>query len=407
MPESPKAYTISAITRIIKSSLEDQFSDIWLEGEISNYHHHSSGHRYITLKDEGAVIKVVMWRNTGDKLKFEPENGQTVLAYGDITVYPKGGNYQLNCRKLLPVGVGPLELAFRQLHEKLDREGLFDQDRKQELPLYPTRIGVVTSPTSAAVRDVIQVSQRRNRTVELIIYPAQVQGDGAEETIAAGISYFNTRNDIDLIIICRGGGSLEDIWPFNTEVVVRAIAASELPVVSGVGHEIDTTLADLAADYRAPTPSAAAEISVWLLDDLKSQIKQHMIAQASQVQFLVSAARDRLRSFLNRAVFSRPENMINQRRQYLDNLSRLMLSEGKNRFETHKNRLSSVLSKLEALSPMKVLARGYSITRRESDNFVVTRIDDVGAEDILGITVTDGLIITRVEKVVKTQGRRV
>jgi len=223
MLEKPKAYTVTAVTRMIKSSLEEQFKDIWVEGEISNYHHHSSGHRYLNLKDERAVLKIVMWKSVGAYLKFEPEDGQKVLACGSITVYEKGGQYQLTCRKLVPVGIGPLELAFRKLYEKLSSEGLFDDDRKQPIPKYPLKIGVVTSPTGAAVRDIIQIARRRNDSVQLVIFPAQVQGDGAEETIAAGIEYFNTRDDVDLIITGRGGGSLEDLWPFNTEVTVRAM----------------------------------------------------------------------------------------------------------------------------------------------------------------------------------------
>jgi len=371
MPDQPKAYTVTAITRMIKAELEERFQSIWVDGEISNYHLHTSGHRYITLKDENAVLKVVMWRSAGMSLRFEPENGQKVLAYGDITVYEKGGQYQLQCRKLIPAGIGELELAFRQLHEKLSAEGLFDEDRKVPLPRYPKRIGIVTSPTGAAIRDIIQISRRRNPAVQLVVFPSAVQGDGAERTIAAGIEYFNTREDIELIITGRGGGSLEDLWPFNTEITVRAIAASRIPVVSAVGHEIDITLSDLAADLRAPTPSAAAELTVWSRREFLEEIDALLVAQAAQLESLVEYARERLRNIIGRPVFRRPGDMVNQRRQHLDGLVRLMSTAGKNLFERFRNGLSLILSRLEALSPLSTLARGYSVSRRQRDQGLV------------------------------------
>ncbi|RMF88095.1 MAG: exodeoxyribonuclease VII large subunit, partial [Planctomycetota bacterium] len=332
MSTAPQAYTVYAITRLIKSTLEQSFAGIWVEGEISNYHLHSSGHRYFNLKDDRAVLKVTLWRSLGARLKFEPEDGQKVLVYGDITVYERGGQYQLNCKRLVPVGTGELELAFRQLHARLSAEGLFDDDRKQPLPEYPTRVGVVTSPTGAAIRDIIQISRRRNPAVELIIYPAAVQGEGAEQTIAAGLAYFNTRRDIDVIITGRGGGSLEDLWPFNTEPVVRAIAASRIPVVSAVGHEVDTTLSDLAADLRAPTPSAAAELVVWSRREYLQRMWGHVEAQSFALQGFTRHARQRLRELFSRPVFAHPESMVNERRQYLDHQLRLLVMGGKNRF---------------------------------------------------------------------------
>lgn len=401
MPEQPKAYTVTAITRMIKSALEGSFNDIWVEGEISGYLHHSSGHRYFSLKDENAVLKVTLWRSTGSYLKFEPENGQKVLAYGNITVYEKGGAYQLNCRKLVPVGVGPLELAFRQLYEKLSKEGLFDEDRKKEMPAYPERIGVVTSPTGAAIRDIIQIATRRNDTVQLIIFPSQVQGDGAEHTIAAGLKYFNTRDDIDLIITGRGGGSLEDLWPFNTEVTVRAIAASRIPVVSAVGHEIDTTLSDLVADLRAPTPSAAAELAVWSKDEFTREVGGAVLDQANLLQSMVSQARRHLVSTVSRPVFARPLDLVWQRRQYVDNVSRLLQAAGKNRFDVFKNRLSLLLSRLDALSPLNILARGYSVSRKIPQHRLLKSVKDILPGDRMETILADGLVVSFVEKVNK------
>ena len=336
MLDQPKSFSVSAITRLIKTTLEESYKDIWVEGEISNYLLHSSGHRYFNLKDDKAVLKVTLWRSLGSYLKFEPANGQKVLVFGDITVYEKGGTYQLNCKKIVPVGIGALELAFRQLREKLEAEGLFDEDRKVEIPSYARRIGIVTSPTGAAIRDIIQIARRRNKSVELIIYPAQVQGDGAEKSIAAGIEYFNTRDDIDIIITGRGGGSLEDLWPFNTEIAVRAVAASRIPIISAVGHEIDTSLTDLAADLRAPTPSAASELAVWSKREFRDQVKGHIYHQTSLLRSLVVRARHRLRSLIGRPVFTRPAELIRQKEQYVDSLTRLLLAAGKNSFETHK-----------------------------------------------------------------------
>ena len=306
MSEQLHAYSVSAITRMIKNTLEEGFVDLWVEGEISNYLHHSSGHRYFSLKDDNAVLKVTIWRSAGSGLRFEPESGQKVLAYGNISVYPKGGQYQLNCRKLVPVGVGELELALRQLSAKLEAEGLFDEDRKQTIPRFVSKVGVVTSPTGAAVRDIIQIARRRNPAVQLIVFPAKVQGDGAEAIIAAGIEYFNSREDIDVIIIGRGGGSLEDLWPFNTEVTVRAVAASRIPVVSAVGHEVDFSLSDRVADMRAPTPSAAAELVVWSRRELRQTLSSLQQRQASILRSRLTESRGRLTALLQRPVLARP-----------------------------------------------------------------------------------------------------
>ena len=401
MEKQPKAYSVTAITRIIKSTLEDSFQGIWVEGEISNYHHHSSDHRYLNLKDENAVIKVTIWRSVGSRLKFEPEDGQKVLVFGDISVYEKGGNYQLNCRKIVPVGMGELELAFRQLHEKLSTEGLFDEDRKQDIPEYAQNVGIVTSPTGAAVRDIIQIARRRNNSVELIIYPSQVQGDGAEQTIAAGIEYFNSRDDIDIIITGRGGGSLEDLWPFNTEITVRAIAASKIPVISAVGHEIDNTLADLVADLRAPTPSAAAELAVWSKSEFQEQVQAHVSMQTGLLKGLVETARESLKSLLNRPVFVRPMDMVRQRQQYLDGLMRLLNAAGKNSLERQRNRLSLAVSRLDALSPLKILLRGYSVSRKLPDRSLIRSIADISSGEMFETIVADGKLISRLEKTEK------
>lgn len=396
MLEQPKAYAVSAITRMIKSQLEESFNNIWVEGEISGYLHHSSGHRYLSLKDDKAVIKVTIWRSVGAKLKVEPKNGQKVLIFGDVAVYEKGGSYQLNCRKIVPVGVGELELAFRQLYEKLSKEGIFDQSHKKEIPRFPKKIGIVTSPTGAAIRDIIQISKRRNDSVQLVIYPATVQGDGGELTITKGIEYFNEQNDIDIIITGRGGGSLEDLWNFNTEEVVRAIFDSRIPVISAVGHEIDTTLADYVSDLRVPTPSAAAELAVWSKEEFSSQVNGFVYQQTTQIQNMVETAKDYLTSLLDRPVFKRPLDLVWQRQQYLDSSVRLLHSTGKKTFDFHKNRLSLTVARIDSLSPLKILARGYSVTRGEKSGTVVNSVQDVANGDSIETIVTDGSIISTV-----------
>lgn len=403
MNSQSQAYTVTAITRIIKSRLEENLKSIWVEGEISNYLHHSSGHRYFNLKDDSAVIRVTLWKSTGARLKFEPKHGQKVLAQGDITVYEKGGSYQLNCQKLVPVGVGPLELAFRQLHEKLTAEGLFDDDRKQPMPAYPRKIGIVTSPTGAAVRDIIRISRRRNSSVELVIYPAKVQGDGGEQTIAAGIEYFNSRDDIDLIITGRGGGSLEDLWNFNTELVVRAIAASRLPVISAVGHEIDRTLSDLAADLRAATPSAAAEIAVWSKSEFESDLANRIFTLASHLKSQHNDVHQQLQAILSRPVWSKPMETIRQKQQYLDSLARRLGVAGKNSFERVKNDLSSRLARLDDLSPLKVLSRGYTVTRIASDQKLVRSIKGLKKGLEVETILPDGRLISTINEIDKNR----
>jgi exodeoxyribonuclease VII large subunit len=393
---------------MIKTALEESFFDVWVEGEISNYHHHTSGHRYFSLKDEKAVIKCAMWRPQGELLKFTPEDGQLVLLHGNISVYEKRGDYQLICRQLVPVGIGPLELAYRQLFEKLSAEGLFGAEHKLPIPEFATRIGVVTSPTGAAIQDFIQISRRRNPAVEIVIYPAVVQGKGAEDTIAAGIEYFNHANNVDIIIIGRGGGSLEDLWAFNTEKVVRAVLASQLPLISAVGHEIDITLSDLVADMRAPTPSAAAELAVWSKTEFQSQVLGQIVRQATLLEKQARLAKETLESILARPVFTRPLDKIYERQQAIDSYFRLLLSAGKNIFDNYKNRLSLNLSRLEALSPLAVLARGYSVSRLLPAGNLLKSVAVLRPGHKIESTFADGLAISTVEEIkkVKSRGRK-
>ncbi len=372
-----------------------------MEGEISNYIHHGSGHRYLSLKDENATIRLTIWRSVGQNLKFDPEDGMKVRAWGDISVYEKAGSYQLNVRKLEPVGVGELEIAFRQLYEKLATEGLFDDSLKKPLPKFPRKIGIVTSPTGAAIRDIIQIAKRRNDSVQLIIYPASVQGAGSAESIVSGIEYFNNQDDIDLIIIGRGGGSLEDLWAFNEEILVRAVAKSEKPILSAVGHEIDTTLSDLAADLRAPTPSAAAELSVWDKKKFFGMVSSLMSEMEHNVAAIFEGSRYQLSHLANRPVYIRPESMIYERQQRFDNLLRLFENAEKNVLEKYQNSLSLRLSRLESLSPLAVLNRGYAVLKKEKTGETVRSINEIRRNDLLETVLKDGSAYVRVENLKK------
>jgi len=405
MPDQPQTFTVSTLTKMIKTALEESFVGIWVEGEISNYHHHSSGHRYFSLKDDKAVLRCAMWKPQGELLQFTPKDGQLVLVFGDISVYEKRGDYQLICRKLVPVGIGPLELAYRQLFEKLSAEGLFDPENKQPIPAFATRIGIVTSPTGAAIRDIIQISRRRNPAIELVIYPAIVQGRGAEDSIADGIEYFNQEKNVNLIITGRGGGSLEDLWAFNTEKVVRAILASRIPIISAVGHEIDVTLSDLVADMRAPTPSAAAELAVWSKEDYLGQVYNNIVRQASLLEKLARLAREGLLALLARPVLARPLELIYQRQQTMDGFLRLLNSAGKNIFVIYKNRLSLHLSRLDTLSPLGVLARGYSVSRLLPSGKVVKSVAGMKVGNKIETTFQDGSAVSTVEEIKREKSR--
>jgi exodeoxyribonuclease VII large subunit len=290
-----KVFTVFEITSEIKRSLE-RFGLIWIQGEISNFKHHSSGHMYFTLKDKRAQLKAACFRSNNCYLKFRPEDGLEVVVRGRLSVYEPRGDYQMVVEYMEPVGLGSLQLAFDQLKEKLRREGLFEEDRKKPLPLLPRKIGIVTSPTGAAIRDMLRILKRRNASLHVLIYPARVQGTGAVEEIIRGVRYFNSRHDIDVIIVGRGGGSLEDLWAFNQEVVARAIFKSEIPVISAVGHEVDFTITDFVADVRAPTPSAAAELVSGARGDLTATVRSLVgrLVQAMRLQI------ERRRSSLER-----------------------------------------------------------------------------------------------------------
>lgn len=393
--QATEALTVSQLTSLIKQFLEGTFPRIWVEGEISNSRLHSSGHFYFTLKDEGAQISGVMWKSRVAALSFKPEDGMKVQVKGSITVYPPRGNYQIDASSLQPLGVGELQMAFERLRQKLKSEGLFDTDRKRPLPPFPSRIGLVTSPTGAALHDIRSVLTRRFPMVEVVLAPVRVQGAGAAEEIARAIGELNEYGKLDLMIVGRGGGSLEDLWAFNEEVVARAIFASRIPVVSAVGHEIDFSIADFVADLRAPTPSAAAEIVVPDRVELLESLRNLWYTADRSVRDMVSDAQVRIESLLSSYSFNRPRDILRQYTQRVDELERSLLITARHMFDRVQQRHLSLLQRLESLSPRSVLARGYAIVHR--DGGVISRSAELSTGDRTTVEFHDGTVPMKVE----------
>jgi exodeoxyribonuclease VII large subunit len=394
-----KVYTVTEITREIKSLLEANLPTIWVQGEISNYLLHSSGHRYFTLKDENAQIRCTLWKFRGERLTFEPVDGTSVLAWGKVAVYERGGQYQLDVAQLLPAGLGKLEIAFRKLKERLFSEGLFDEEHKKPIPQFPESIGLVTSPTGAAVRDIIRIVLNRFPGVKIVLNPVRVQGEGAAEEIAGAIREFNRYGRIDVMIVGRGGGSLEDLWAFNEEVVARAIYESEIPVISAVGHEIDFTISDFVADLRAPTPSAAAQMVVGEREIFLEQIRTNLRQLDSTLISLIEASRQRLRSAEESYGFRRPFDIITQRFQKIDELTRQLENRAKNCLEIKSNAVSLLKEKVNALSPSSVLKRGYSVARKLPQLTVIKDAGILRERDRIEVRVFKGRVESRVELV--------
>jgi exodeoxyribonuclease VII large subunit len=356
-----KIYSVSEITKEIKDLLESSFPFIWVEGEISNFKKHTSGHMYFTLKDEEAQIRCVMWRFINQKLNFMPEDGMKVLVQAELTVYERSGNYQLKVIRMTPSGIGELQMAFEQLKRKLAAEGLFDPVHKKSLPVYPDRIGVVTSPTGAAIRDIVSIIQRRFPQVQIILLPVRVQGEGAAEEIARAIDLFNEYGNVDVIIVGRGGGSLEDLWAFNEEVVARAIFRSKIPVISAVGHEIDFSISDFVADLRAATPSAAAELVVKERREIMQNVHNYYLRLLKAISRVLEFHRERLNNLQKSYGFRKPEDFILQLGQRIDELEERLYLQMRHLFLEKQNEVESFRNRLNALSPLNVLERGYAI----------------------------------------------
>lgn len=364
----PKIATVSQINNYIKKVIDANLilNDIWIKGEISNFKLHYSGHMYITLKDEGGVLKAVMFKSSAAGLAFKPEDGMKVLARGRISVYEAGGAYQLYINEMIPDGVGELYIAYEQLKKRLEEEGLFAPEHKKPIPEYPERVGVITAATGAAVRDIINVITRRYPYAEIILYPSLVQGAGAAENICRALEFFNKTNMADVIIAGRGGGSIEDLWAFNEEIVARAIFASHIPVISAVGHETDFTIADFTADLRAPTPSAAAEIAVPSQLELVSRI----LVDRNRI---INALKKRLeneRKNLSALKLKNPKERIEDEYLKLDNLTKQVEKNFHIKLISQRESLGNLAAKLDALSPLKVMKRGYAIPMDSEGNVI-------------------------------------
>jgi len=407
MPD--KIYSISELTKEIKAILEDSFLKVWVEGEISNYTHHSSGHRYFTLKDQNAQIRCVMWKWIGKHLFFKPQDGIKVKASGQVTVYEKSGQYQLVVSSMQPAGIGELELSFQQLKKKLAEEGLFDSEHKKPIPEFPQTIGIVTSPTGAAIRDILNITRRRAPWIKLLLWPVQVQGEGAAAQISHAIKRFNELGLVDLLIIGRGGGSLEDLWAFNEEEVARAIFKSKIPVISGVGHEIDFSISDFVADLRAPTPSAAAELAAPDGERLITQINELTGDLVSLTASIIDYYRREINEITARYGFRRPMEMIVQRAQRCDELLNLLNLHSSHKMDRLRRESRSLFEKLEMVSPKNVMKRGFSYCR-DKDGRAVKSFKQVAIDDKLDIILYEGGLESRVTRIapesIGTVGRK-
>lgn len=364
--------TVTELNEYIKSLLDGDaiLKKIAVKGEISNFRPNSSGHLYFTLKDEGGAVRCVMFRALAQKLKFTPENGMKVIAVGGVSSFVRDGQYQLYLSALTPDGIGDLYAAFEQLKRRLGAEGLFDPARKKAIPRYPRLIAIVTSPTGAAIQDMLRILKKRYPIARVLVVPVKVQGAGAAEEIAGAITYLNTKRYIDVIITGRGGGSIEDLWCFNEEVVARAIAASRIPVVSAVGHEPDVTISDFAADLRAATPSNAAELVTPDAAELTLRLEERRTALARTMLARFDSARKRLNDIAGKRVFASPLGYFDEKRMMLDYLSERFRTIAEKQLTVQNHRLANAAARLDAMSPLKVLGRGYAIALDDTQTAV-------------------------------------
>ncbi len=393
MSETRNIQTVSQVNEYIKSLIDSipALNALYVKGEISNFTNHKSGHLYFTLKDEGGVLRTVMFRFAAQKLKFRPENGMKVVCFGRISAFPRDGQYQLYVEEMEPDGIGSLALAFEQLKAKLQAEGLFDPSHKKPLPKIPLRIGIITSPTGAAVRDMINITARRFPFAEIVLYPSLVQGEGAPPQLIAGLDYFNRTNSVNVIIIGRGGGSIEDLWAFNDEGVARAIFASRIPVISAVGHETDFTIADFVADRRAPTPSAAAELAVPETTELKRKINNIVGKNVLQMENIIRQKRENLLKWSERKAIRSPQYLVDEKRMTLLSLEKRLESGEKYTLSQKKSGFVAAASKLEALNPLSIITRGYSAVFRE-DGTVIKSISQIEKGDTFTFRTSDGSV---------------
>ena len=408
MAEERQVFTVTALNEYIKMKLEtdEALMRVFIRGEISNFTNHKSGHFYFTVKDETSRIAAVMFRSSASKLAFIPENGMKVIVGGRVSAYVRDGQYQIYVNTLEPDGVGALYIAYEQLKAKLGAEGLFDEAKKKPLPRYPMRIGVITSPTGAAIRDIINILGRRFPIAEVVLYPSLVQGESAAPQLIEGLRYFNERKNVNVIIIGRGGGSLEDLWAFNSEALVREVAASELPVISAVGHEIDFTLCDFAADRRAPTPSAAAELAV----PERYELKRKLGNVTARLELLEGKKLELLRSTLERMKKSRaltdPRNFIDDKRMALGIAEDKLYNRITFLLERKKSALAGKTAKLDAMNPLSVLSRGYGAAFA-SDGTVIRSAAQVEKGSDISLMLSDGTVRATVCDIVMNEKEKI
>lgn len=432
MPNDPKTavFTVAQINEYIKYLIEDSpvLDSVYIVGEISNLTaYHTSGHMYFSLKDEGGVLRAVMFKSSAQRLKFRPENGMRVIVHGRMTVYAPSGQYQISCDTMEPDGFGALAAAYEQLKAKLAAEGLFDEERKKPIPPFPAAVGVITSPTGAAVRDIINILSRRSPMTKMVLFPTLVQGDGAPKQLASGIRYFNKYRSVDVIIIGRGGGSLEELWAFNDETLARTIADSALPVISAVGHETDFTICDFVSDLRAPTPSAAAELAVPDTAELSHKLRLYRDALDTHMLSKLKTDRLTLQSLSEKRVIQSPDSFLQNRRMDIDALTARLALSAERRIRTahavldpasaalHHAIKTTVAdagtaflasaAKLEALNPLSVLTRGYSAVF-DRDGKAVRSAAEITVGDTLHLRLSDGCV-DAVAKEIHTEGESV
>lgn len=391
MNPNEQAFSVTQLNEYVKMLID---SDEILQtaavcGEISNFkHHYATGHLYFTLKDERSAVKCVMFARDAARLKFEPDNGMTVTAWGRVSVFPRDGAYQLYVGFMSPSGLGEQYYAFEMLKQKLASEGLFDASRKKKIPKFPKKIGIITSPTGAAVRDLFNVLTRRWPIVEIELFPALVQGSGAAASLKKGIEYFDSKDDIDVVIIGRGGGSGEDLSAFNDEALARSIAASRVPVISAVGHEIDVSISDYVADLRAPTPSAAAELAVPDMQEYNAILSSHLGRIKGIVSRKIEFGESRLKTLSGSSVLRSPEKYFDIKFTELDHLAERLGDKYDDIIKTNSSKLLSLVAKLDALSPLSVLSRGYSITNKGDK--AVSSVAEISSGDDLTLIFNDG-----------------
>ncbi len=400
-------YTVSELTKDIKEIVETSFPSVWVEGEISNLRQPLSGHKYFTLKDEKAQLNCAFFKYVNKSIKFQVEDGLKIVAFGRIGVYEKTGQYQLYVEKIEPKGLGALQLRFEQLKNRLKKEGLFEDSHKVSIPTLPTRIGVVTSPAGAAVRDILNVLSRRFTNVTVILNPVSVQGNEAPAQIAGAIEEFNNLEslsegkikDIDVMIVTRGGGSLEDLWAFNEEIVARAIYNSKIPVISAVGHEIDWTISDFVADLRSPTPSAAAEMVIAQKEQLTEQIRTNLSRLNSSMLAKLELLKAQVKNLADSYCFKKPQNLIEQCQQKIDDFLKDLSVSMEHKINSSEQHFRRLTGKMEALSPLAILNRGYSITRKYPDKGILKDIKTLKRNELVYTRLSRGSFISKVTEV--------